>query len=58
MKTETISIRVSSTTKYKAQQVFKSLGITTSSAINMFLKQAIKEQKLPFNPTVKACDKK
>lgn len=58
MKTETISIRVSSTTKYKSQQVFKSLGITTSSAINMFLKQAIKEQKLPFNPTVKARDKK
>lgn len=58
MKTETITIRVSPTTKHKAQQVFESIGMTTSSAINIFLKQVIKNQGLPFNPTVKACDKK
>lgn len=48
----TMSLRISDSDKYEADNLFKKLGITTNSAINMFIKQCIRMQSLPFNPTL------
>ena len=44
----TINIRTDEKTKTQAQQVFKSIGLDLSTAINLFLKQAIKVNNIPF----------
>ena len=46
-----INIRIDLPTKKKAEKVFKDLGMNMSSAINVFLKQCIKENGIPFNLT-------
>ena len=48
----TMSIRISDSDKTKADDLFKELGITTNSAINMFIKQCIRLQRLPFIPSI------
>lgn len=48
----TMSLRISDSDKYEADNLFKKLGITTNSAINMFIKQCIRMQSLPFTPTL------
>ena len=48
----TMSIRISDNDKIEADNLFKKLGITTNSAINMFIKQSIRLQKLPFTPSL------
>lgn len=48
----TMSIRLSDNDKIAADNLFKKLGITTNSAINMFIKQSIRLQSLPFTPTL------
>lgn len=48
----TMSIRLSDNDKIEADNLFKKLGITTNSAINMFIKQSIRMQSLPFTPTL------
>lgn len=46
-----INIRVEKTTKEKAAATFDKLGLDMSSAVKLFLHQAIKENGLPFTPT-------
>ena len=48
----TMSIRISDVDKIEADNLFKKLGITTNSAINMFIKQCIRTQSLIFLPTL------
>ncbi len=48
MSTSNINIRVDSGVKQQAQEVFSSLGIDMSTAINVFLRQAIQARGLPF----------
>lgn len=47
----TINIRIDEKLKRDASKTFASLGIDTSSAVKMFLAQAVKEKGLPFKPT-------
>ena len=54
----TVSIRLSDTDKNAADILFKELGITTNSAINMFIKQSIRMQGLPFIPTLDVSNQK
>lgn len=42
------TIKIDDETKKEAQILFKSLGMNLSTAINIFLKQSIKEQGIPF----------
>lgn len=35
-------------TRDDASRLFSELGISTTQAINMFLKQAVREQRIPF----------
>lgn len=44
-----ISIRLDSEVKEQAQQVFSNLGMDMITAINIFLRQAIQYQGLPFD---------
>lgn len=48
----TMSIRLSDNDKVEADNLFKKLGLTTNSAINMFIKQSIRMQSLPFTPAL------
>ena len=47
-KTERIVVRVEPTVKANAEELFRSMGINTSDAINMFLHQALQANRLPF----------
>jgi len=48
-KTTTITTRINPELKNNAEQVLRQLGITTTQAINMFLKQVELRQGLPFD---------
>lgn len=43
-----INTRVDPAIKSQADALFANLGITTSAAINIFLRKAIREQGIPF----------
>ena len=49
MSKTSMSIRLDSEVKEQAQQVFSNLGMDMTTAINIFLRQAIQYQGLPFN---------
>lgn len=40
-------------TRDDAAKLFSELGISTTQAINMFLKQAVREQRIPFKVTAR-----
>ncbi len=44
----TITVRVDSNTKEKANRVFKEVGLDMSTAVNIFLKQVIRSNGIPF----------
>ena len=52
MSTSNMSIRIDSDVKAKAQALFSALGIDMTTAINIFLRQAIQPQGIPFNVTL------
>ena len=49
MSKTSMSIRLDSEIKEQAQQVFNHLGMDMTTAINIFLRQAIQYQGLPFD---------
>ena len=48
MATKSTTIKIDVEVKEQAQQLFEDLGLTFSGAITIFLKQAIREQAIPF----------
>ena len=48
MPTTNINIRTDSETKSKAQDIFASLGLDMTTAVNLFLRQTIRQNDLPF----------
>lgn len=42
------NIKIDQTLKQESQELFESFGLSLSSAINMFLRQAVREQAIPF----------
>lgn len=48
MATVNTSIKIDEKTKKEAQELFKDLGLSLSTAINIFLKQAVREKGIPF----------
>ena len=48
MNTTNINIKTDPKTKYEAEKVFDALGLSMSNAINIFLKQTVREQGFPF----------
>jgi addiction module RelB/DinJ family antitoxin len=56
----TINIRVNAKDKKEAQKVFKDLGLSFSSGVNVYLRQVARQKAIPFpleadTPTPKAC---
>lgn len=49
MTTAILQTRVDSDTKKKADELFASLGLDTTTAIRLFLKQSINQQRIPFD---------
>ena len=48
METVNVTVRMERKTRDDAARLFSELGIGTTQAINMFLKQAVREQRIPF----------
>ena len=47
-----MSFRVDKDLKKQADKLFKNLGMNTSVALNMFLTQSVREQSIPFIPSM------
>lgn len=57
--TVSMSFRVDRKLKEQADDLFKSMGLNTSAALNIFLTQSVNEDGLPFTPTrSKAAEKR
>lgn len=54
--TTTMSIRMDRAVKEQSQQLFKSLGMDMTTAINIFLRQALIKKGLPFEVTTEGAD--
>lgn len=48
MATTNINIRTDSRVKSEAETIFEALGLNMTTAINMFLRQTIRENGIPF----------
>jgi DNA-damage-inducible protein J len=44
----TLNIRTDDTLKAQAELLFGELGLSLSTAVNMFLKQSVREQRVPL----------
>jgi len=42
------NIKIDQKLKQESQMLFESLGLNLSTAVNMFLRQAVREQAIPF----------
>ena len=47
-----VNVRVDENTKREVEILFDKLGMNISTAVNMFFKQALMEEGLPFQPKV------
>lgn len=47
-----MSFRVDKGLKKQADELFRKLGMNTSVALNMFLTQSVREQSIPFIPSL------
>ncbi|MDD4698935.1 MAG: type II toxin-antitoxin system RelB/DinJ family antitoxin [Oscillospiraceae bacterium] len=43
-----LNIRINKEIKSQADELFNQLGLTLTSAVNIFIRQAIRQQKIPF----------
>lgn len=55
--TTNVSIRMDKEVKAKAEALFSEMGISLSAAINMFLRQAVREEAIPFRVTLRTPNK-
>ena len=53
-----ITIRIDEDVKKEAEALFSQLGMSISGAINVFFRQAIREQAIPFQIRVKTAEEK
>ena len=52
MATTNLNIRTDKEIKDQAEQIFAELGITMSTAVNIFLRTAVREHGIPFALTI------
>ena len=53
-----LTIRIDDDVKREAETLFEQLGISMSAAVNIFFRQAIREQAIPFPIRVKTLEEK
>ncbi len=51
MSTTNITIRMDSELKKQAEELFSDLGLSMTAAFTVFAKQAVREQRIPFELT-------
>lgn len=51
MESVNMSLRMDAELKKQAEDLFSDLGLSMSAAITIFMKQAVREQRIPFNIT-------
>ena len=51
--TTTVNVRVDETVKRNVEVLFDSMGMNISTAVNMFFKQCLMENAIPFQPRAK-----
>lgn len=51
-----LNIRIDSDVKKQAEEIFADMGMTTTTAINVFMKQVIKTGSIPFQITTRPVD--
>ena len=56
MESTTLNIRVNSNDKKNFEQFCNNVGMNVSTAVNMFIKAVLREQKLPFEICSKTFD--
>ena len=49
-----VTIRMDANDKAQAEKLFSEFGLTMNAAFNMFVKQALREQSIPFKITKNA----
>ena len=54
VKTSIISFRVDEKLKKDADELFKNLGLNTSVVLNSFLTQCVRDQEIPYTPSMKS----
>ena len=47
-----VSFRIDSNLKSQADALFSALGLNMTTAFNMFLRQSVREGKIPFDVTI------
>ena len=45
-----VTVRMDSQVKAQADELYASLGMDMSTAVNMFVRQCLRERQLPFQP--------
>lgn len=53
MEAVNVTVRMERQMRDDAASLFSELGVSTTQAINMFLKQAVREQGIPFEVTAR-----
>ena len=53
MPTTSYSLRIDEADKQKAEQVFRALGMTFATGMNIYIKKVGQEQRIPFDLVVK-----
>lgn len=48
MESTNMTLRVDTKLKKQAEELFSDLGLSMSAAITVFMKQAVREQRIPF----------
>jgi DNA-damage-inducible protein J len=51
-KTSNVSFRIDADLKFKAEILFNNLGMNMTTAFNVFLRQAVREGRIPFDVTM------
>lgn len=52
--TTNISIRMDAELKKQAEKLFSELGMNMTTAFNIFLRQAVRQQRIPFDVALEA----
>jgi DNA-damage-inducible protein J len=53
MATTNVTMRIDATLKSEADELFADMGLNLSAAFVCFVKQAVREQRMPFRPSRK-----
>lgn len=52
MELASVNVRMDKDIKKEAEQLFAEMGMTMSNAINVFVRQVVRQQKIPFEISV------